>query len=101
MGKEAKKITRERLARDLRDQWGDLPLREAVSMVDYVFDRVLHYLRDERGVFIHGLGTLHVERQAERVRYVPAKGCKVSLPPKRVPRFRPSKELTQALNQEG
>jgi integration host factor subunit beta len=77
---------------------GDLTRRDAEVIVETIFDAVVGALRDGDKVEIRGFGSFRTRSRNPRVGRNPKTGAKVDVPAKRVPFFKPSKELRDLVN---
>ena len=51
--------------------------------------------RPRRKVEVRGFGSFHVRQRRSRIARNPKTGARVEVPPKKIPYFRPSKELRE------
>lgn len=77
------------------------PKKEAVRMVELVFDVLRETLQTNQKVKITGFGTFSVRAKRARRGRNPQTGEEIEIKPRRVLTFRPSNLLKEALNQEG
>src|ERR1022692_100336 len=70
-----------------------LPLKESDVVVCAIFDSIVRALRSDDKVEIRGFGCFHPRLRQGRVGRNPKTGAKVEVPPKRIPFFKPGKEL--------
>ena len=80
---------------------GDLTRRDGEVIVDTLFDSVISALKDGDKIEIRGFGSFRTRQRKPRVGRNPKTGEKVDVPAKRVPFFKPSKELRDTVNPEG
>jgi integration host factor subunit beta len=71
-------------------QLGDLTRRDGETIVDTIFDSVIHALRSG--------DKIEIRQRKPRTGRNPKTGAKVDVPAKRVPYFKPSKELRDLVN---
>ena len=90
-------IRSELIARLERDQ-PDLSPREVEQIVGFVFDCISQQLADGGRVELRGFGTFTTRARDGRVGRNPRTGESVDVKPKRVPYFKPGKEMRQRLN---
>ena len=76
----------------------DLPRGQAERAVNTIFDDIVAALRNGDKVYISGFGTFAVSARKARSGRNPKTGEKVEVPAKRVPYFKPSKELKDLIN---
>jgi integration host factor subunit beta len=82
-------------------QLGDLTRRDGEMIVDTIFDSVIHALRTGDKIEIRGFGSFRIRQRKPRTGRNPKTGAKVDVPAKRVPYFKPSKELRDLVNPKG
>lgn len=89
---------------DLVDQVtaiGDLTRRDGEVIVDTLFDAVIGALKSGDKIEIRGFGSFRTRQRNARTGRNPKTGAKVDVPAKRVPFFKPSKELRDSVNPDG
>ena len=89
---------------DLVDQVtaiGDLTRRDGEVIVDTLFDAVIGALKSGDKIEIRGFGSFRTRQRNARTGRNPKTGAKVDVPAKRVPFFKPSKELRDSVNPGG
>src|ERR1700735_840544 len=79
-------------------QLGDLTRREGEMIVDTIFDSVIHALKSGDKIEIRGFGSFRIRQRKPRIGRNPKTGTKVEVPAKKVPYFKPSKELRDLVN---
>lgn len=77
---------------------GDLTRRDGEIIVDTLFDSVIGALKSGDKVEIRGFGSFRTRQRNSRVGRNPKTGDKVDVPAKKVPFFKPSKELRDSVN---
>ena len=77
----------------------ELPERQAVVIVEEILDSMVRALRRGDKVEIRGFGSFHMRQRAARQGRNPKTGARVEVAPKRIPYFKPSKELRNLVNQ--
>ncbi len=77
---------------------GDLTRRDGEIIVDLLFDSVIGALKSNDKVEIRGFGSFRTRQRNSRTGRNPKTGASVSVPAKRVPFFKPSKELRDLVN---
>src|SRR5579862_8302814 len=80
---------------------GDLTRRDSEVIVDTLFDSVIHALKTGDKVEVRGFGSFRTRQRNSRTGRNPKTGAKVDVPAKRVPFFKPSKELRDSVNPNG
>jgi integration host factor subunit beta len=86
---------------DLVDQvtaLGDLTRRDGEVIVDTMFEAVIGALKADDKVEIRGFGSFRTRKRNPRIGRNPKTGARVDVPAKRVPFFKPAKELRDAIN---
>jgi integration host factor subunit beta len=79
----------------------ELTRKDSEVIVDTLFDSVIKALRTGDKLEVRGFGSFRVRQRNARVGRNPKTGEKVEVPAKRVPYFKPSKELKDLINDEG
>src|ERR1700742_1412417 len=79
-------------------QLGDLTRRDGEVIVDTIFDAVIGALKLGDKIEIRGFGSFRIRQRKPRIGRNPKTGAKVEVPAKRVPYFKPSKELRDLVN---
>lgn len=82
-------------------QLGDLTRRDGEVIVDTIFDSVIGALKSGDKIEIRGFGSFRIRQRQPRIGRNPKTGAKVDVPAKRVPYFKPSKELRDLVNPSG
>ena len=82
-------------------QLGDLTRRDGEVIVDTIFDSVIEALKAGDKIEIRGFGSFRIRQRKPRIGRNPKTGEKVDVPAKRVPYFKPSKELRDLVNPGG
>lgn len=72
--------------------------KDAETMVETIFDSIVKALRGNDKIEIRGFGSFRTRQRRGRIGRNPKTGEKVDVPPKRIPFFKPSKELKELLN---
>ncbi len=68
------------------------------AMLDAFIDTISKNIRKKDGVKIVGFGTFAVSDRSARVGRNPQTGAEIQIPARRVPVFRPGKELKESVN---
>lgn len=76
----------------------DLNKRDAEVMVQTVLDSIIESLQNGDKVELRGFGSFRLRERAPRVGRNPKTGEKVNVPSKRVPYFKPGKDLKSLIN---
>ena len=77
---------------------GDLTRRDGEVIVDTLFEAVIGALKSGDKIEIRGFGSFRTRQRNARTGRNPKTGSKVDVPAKRVPFFKPSKELRDQVN---
>ena len=72
--------------------------KDAETIVETVFESIVKALRGDDKVEIRGFGSFRTRKRRGRIGRNPKTGVKVNVPPKRIPYFKPSKELKEIVN---
>ena len=79
----------------------ELTRKDSEVIVDTLFDSVIKALKEGDKLEVRGFGSFRVRQRNARVGRNPKTGEKVEVPAKRVPYFKPSKELKDLINEDG
>jgi integration host factor subunit beta len=85
----------EKISRDL-----DMTRKDSEMIIEAIFDSVVRALRAGDKAEIRGLGSFRTRQRQPRVGRNPKTGERVEVPAKRVPYFKPSKELKELVNND-
>ncbi|HVS16721.1 MAG TPA: integration host factor subunit beta [Thermoanaerobaculia bacterium] len=77
-----------------------LTKKHAEIIVNTVFESIVDSLKDGEKIELRGFGSFRIRRRNSRVGRNPKTGARVSVPPKRIPYFKPGKQLKELLNQD-
>ncbi len=77
---------------------GDLTRRDGEVIVETFFEGLITALRADEKVEIRGFGSFRTRQRKPRIGRNPKSGERVEVPAKRVPYFKPSKELRDLVN---
>jgi len=77
-----------------------LTRKDSEVIVDTLFESVIKALKAGDKLEVRGFGSFRVRQRNARVGRNPKTGEKVQVPAKRVPYFKPSKELKDLINQK-
>jgi len=91
-------MIRSQLVQKLASLHGDLSLQEVDRIVDVVFDSIGARLADGGRVELRGFGAFTTRAREGRTGRNPRTGSAVVVQPKRVPHFKPGKEMRVRLN---
>jgi len=73
--------------------------KESEIIVEAIFDSVVNALRSDDKIEIRGFGSFRTRQRQSRIGRNPKTGARVDVPAKRVPYFKPSKELKDLVNE--
>jgi integration host factor subunit beta len=79
---------------------GDLTRRDGEIIVETIFNSVITALQGGDKIEIRGFGSFRIRQRNPRIGRNPKTGERVEVPAKRVPYFKPSKELRDLVNPE-
>ena len=79
---------------------GDLTRRDGEVIVDTMFEAVIEALKSGDKIEVRGFGSFRTRQRNARTGRNPKTGSKVEVPAKRVPFFKPSKELRDLVNRK-
>jgi integration host factor subunit beta len=78
----------------------ELTRKDSEVIVETLFESVIKALKTGDKLEVRGFGSFRVRQRNARVGRNPKTGEKVEVPAKRVPYFKPSKELKDLINQK-
>jgi integration host factor subunit beta len=76
----------------------EMTRKESEVIVEAIFDSIVRALRGDDKIEIRGFGSFRTRQRRGRVGRNPKTGAKVEVPPKKIPFFKPSKELKDFVN---
>ena len=76
----------------------ELPRKESEEVVETIFESIIQALQSGDKIEIRGFGSFRTRQRRGRIGRNPKTGAKVEVPPKRIPFFKPSKELKDFVN---
>ena len=79
----------------------ELPRKESETIVETIFDSIIESLQNGDKIEIRGFGSFRTRQRQPRVGRNPKTGARVEVPAKRIPYFKPSKELKDLVNEDG
>jgi integration host factor subunit beta len=77
----------------------ELPRKESETVVETIFESIIQALQQGDKIEIRGFGSFRTRQRRGRVGRNPKTGAKVEVPPKKIPFFKPSKELKDLVNE--
>jgi integration host factor subunit beta len=91
-------MIRSELIKKLEAENPELKTEEVEKIVDLFFNQIIQRLADGGRVELRGFGAFSTRERAPRKGRNPRTGTSVDVPPKRVPYFKPGKEIRESLN---
>ncbi len=76
----------------------ELSKKHAETIVNTVFNSIVDALRQDDKIELRGFGSFRVRRRRSRQGRNPKTGDQVAVPEKRIPYFKPGKELKDLIN---
>lgn len=77
----------------------DLTKKHSEVIVNVVFESIIDALHDDEKVELRGFGSFRIRQRRSRQGRNPKTGSRVEVPPKKIPYFKPGKELKQFINE--
>ena len=79
----------------------ELTRKDSEVIVETIFDSVVRSLRVGDKIEIRGFGSFRTRQRQPRIGRNPKTGARVEVPAKKIPYFKPSKELKDVVNNSG
>jgi integration host factor subunit beta len=76
----------------------EMSRKDSEVIVETIFESIVKALRSADKIEIRGFGSFRTRERRARVGRNPKTGARVEVPPKRIPFFKPSKELKDLIN---
>lgn len=76
----------------------EMTRKDSEVIVDTIFDAIVRSLRAGDKIEIRGYGSFRTRQRQPRIGRNPKTGTRVDVPSKRIPYFKPSKELKDLVN---
>ena len=76
----------------------EMTRKESEVIVEAIFDSVVRALRSGDKIEIRGFGSFRTRQRQPRIGRNPKTGARVEVPAKKIPYFKPSKELKDVVN---
>jgi integration host factor subunit beta len=76
----------------------EMSRKDSEVIVETIFESIIKALRGADKIEIRGFGSFRTRDRRSRVGRNPKTGARVDVPPKRIPYFKPSKELKDLIN---
>lgn len=77
-----------------------LTKKHAEIIVNTVFESIVDSLRDGEKIELRGFGSFRIRERGSRIGRNPKTGARVDVPSKRIPYFKPGKQLKELLNND-
>lgn len=77
----------------------EMTRKDSEEIVETIFDSIVGSLHKGEKIEIRGFGSFRTRQRQPRVGRNPKTGTRVEVPSKRIPYFKPSKELRDLVNQ--
>src|SRR6185436_16434578 len=76
----------------------EMTRKESEVIVEAIFDSIARSLRSGDNIAIRGVGSFRTRQRQPRIGRNPKTGARVEVPAKKIPYFKPSKELKDVVN---
>ncbi|HTU32457.1 MAG TPA: HU family DNA-binding protein [Candidatus Acidoferrum sp.] len=76
----------------------ELPRKESEAAVETIFESIISALQSDDKIEIRGFGSFRTRERRGRTGRNPKTGARVDVPAKKIPFFKPSKELKDYVN---
>jgi len=93
------RMTKAELVEDVA-RAAELTKKDAERLVEIVFESIIETLNHGEKIELRGFGSFRVRERGARRGRNPKTGDPVSIPAKRVPYFKPGKELKELINED-
>ena len=90
-------MTKAELVKEVADV-ASLTKKHSEVIVNVVFQSIITALQADEKVELRGFGSFRIRQRRSRQGRNPKTGDKVQVPPKKIPYFKPGKELKQCIN---
>lgn len=77
---------------------GEMNRKESEAAVEVIFESIVSAIRNGDKIEIRGFGSFRTRDRKARIGRNPKTGARVEVPAKRIPFFKPSKELKDVVN---
>lgn len=78
----------------------EMTRKDSEVIVEAIFDSIVRSLKTDDKIEIRGFGSFRTRQRQSRIGRNPKTGTRVEVPAKRIPYFKPSKELKDLVNGE-
>lgn len=79
----------------------EMTRKDSEVIVEAIFDSIVRSLKTDDKIEIRGFGSFRTRQRQSRIGRNPKTGTRVDVPAKRIPYFKPSKELKDLVNDSG
>ncbi|HZI67192.1 MAG: integration host factor subunit beta [Acidobacteriota bacterium] len=76
----------------------DVTKKQAETIVDTIFESIIRSLKQGQKIELRGFGSFRLRERGARIGRNPKTGVKVNVPAKKIPYFKPGKELKELIN---
>ena len=76
----------------------EMTRKDSEVIVEAIFDSIVRSLKTDDKIEIRGFGSFRTRQRQSRIGRNPKTGTRVEVPAKRIPYFKPSKELKDLVN---
>ena len=76
----------------------DVTKKQAETIVDTIFESIIKSLKQGQKIELRGFGSFRLRERGARIGRNPKTGVKVNVPAKKIPYFKPGKELKELIN---
>ena len=90
-------MTKSELIEQVSASYPDMPKKQVEFIINTVFISIKEALKDGDKVEIRGFGSFKIREKTSKVGRNPKTGKKVDVPEKKVPYFKPGKEIKEVL----
>jgi integration host factor subunit beta len=97
LSKEALNMTKADLIEEV-SRVVEMTRKESEVIVESIFDSIVKALRGGDKIEIRGFGSFRTRQRQPRIGRNPKTGTRVEVPAKKIPYFKPSKELKDVVN---
>ena len=74
--------------------------KDAEVIVNTVFESIVDSLKDGEKIELRGFGSFRIRERGSRIGRNPKTGARVDVPSKKIPYFKPGKQLKELLNDD-
>ena len=78
----------------------ELSKKHAEIVVNTIFDSIIDALRQDEKIELRGFGSFRIRKRHSRIGRNPKTGARVEVPAKKIPYFKPGKELKELINSD-